>query len=153
VLGTPVADRITQVLTTARPAVPDIQERPIPGCTASTSHTSIAYTERLASAGVAPSVGSVGDAYDNALAESTIGLFKTELIKPRRPWRNVEQVEIATLEYIDWFNNRRLHSTAGDLPPAELEAAHDRVNGSSSPNRSTKPRSSPDTPGRFTRPR
>jgi putative transposase len=71
-------------------------------------------------------VGSVGDAYDNALAESTIGLFKTELIKPRGPWRTVEQVEIATREYVDWFNHRRLHRTAADLPPAELEAAHYR---------------------------
>ena len=93
---------------------------------AGSQYTSIAYTERLATAGVAPSVGSVGDAYDNALAESTIGLFKTELIKPKGPWRTVEQVEIATLEYVDWFNHRRLHSAAADLPPAELEAAHYR---------------------------
>jgi transposase InsO family protein len=89
-------------------------------------YTSIAFTERVAEAGAAPSVGSVGDAYDNALAETTIGLFKTELIKPRGPWRTVEQVEIATLEYVDWFNHRRLHSTCGDIPPAELEAAHYR---------------------------
>lgn len=93
---------------------------------AGSQYTSIAYTERLAAAGAAPSVGSVGDAYDNALAESTIGLFKTELIKLRGPWRTVEQVEIATLEYVDWFNHRRLHSAAGDIPPAELEAAHYR---------------------------
>ncbi|MFP5073242.1 IS3 family transposase, partial [Pseudonocardia nantongensis] len=83
---------------------------------AGAQYTSIAYTERLAVAGAAPSVGSVGDAYDNALAESTIGLFKTELIKPRGPWRTVEQVEIATLEYVDWFNHRRLHSAAADMP-------------------------------------
>ena len=70
-------------------------------------YTSIAFTERLAAAGVSPSVGTVGDAYDNALAESVIGLFKTELIKPRGPWRTAEQVEIATLEYVDWFNHRR----------------------------------------------
>jgi putative transposase len=93
---------------------------------AGSQYRSIAYTERLAAAGAAPSVGSVGDAYDNALAESTIGLFKTELIKPRGPWRTVEQVEIATLEYVDWFNHRRLHSAAADLPPAELETAHYR---------------------------
>ncbi len=93
---------------------------------AGSQYTSIAFTERLAEAGAAPSVGSVGDAYDNALAESTIGLFKTELIKPRAPWRTVEQVEIATLEWVDWFNHRRLHSTCGDIPPAELEAAHYR---------------------------
>ena len=60
------------------------------------------------------------------MAESTIGLFKTELIELRGPWRSVEQVEIATLEYVDWFNHRRLHSAAGDIPPAELEAAHYR---------------------------
>jgi putative transposase len=76
--------------------------------------------------GAAPSVGTVGDAYDNALAESTIGLFKTELIKPRGLWRTVEQVEIATLEYVDWFNHRRLYEVCGDIPPAELEAAHYR---------------------------
>ena len=93
---------------------------------AGSQYTSIAFTERLAEAGAAPSVGSVGDAYDNALAESLIGLFKTELIKPGGPWRTVEQVEIATLEYVDGFNHRRLFEACGDLPPAELEAAHSR---------------------------
>lgn len=91
-------------------------------------YTSIAFTERLAAAGVSPSVGTVGDAYDNALAESVIGLFKTELIKPRGPWRTAEQVEIATLEYVDWFNHRRLYETCGDIPPAELEDAYYRQN-------------------------
>jgi putative transposase len=71
-------------------------------------------------------VGSVGDAYDNALAESMIGLFKTELIKPGGPWRTVEQVEIACLEYVDWFNHRRLFEACGDIPPVELEHAHYR---------------------------
>ena len=89
-------------------------------------YTSIAFTERLAEAGIDPSVGSVGDAYDNALAESVIGLFKTELIRPGGPWRTVEQVEIATLEYADWFNHRRIYEACGDIPPAELEAAHYR---------------------------
>jgi putative transposase len=93
---------------------------------AGSQYTSIAYTERLADAGIDPSVGSVGDAYDNALAETVIGLFKTELIKPRGPWRTVEQVEIATLEYVDWFNHRRLYEACGDIPPAELEVAHYR---------------------------
>jgi putative transposase len=93
---------------------------------AGSQYTSIAFTERLAEAGIDPSVGSVGDAFDNALAESVIGLFKTELIKPRGPWRTVEQVEIATLEYVDWFNHRRLFEACGDIPPAELEAAHYR---------------------------
>jgi putative transposase len=87
---------------------------------------SIAFTQRLAEAGAAPSVGSVGDAYDNALAESMIGLFKTEMIKPGGPWRTVEQVEIATLEYVDWFNHGRPFEACGDIPPVELEHAHYR---------------------------
>ena len=84
---------------------------------------SIRYTERLEDAGIEPSVGSVGDSYDNALAESTIGLYKSELID-RQSWRSTEEVEIATLEYIDWFNHRRLHGSIGDVPPAEFEAAY-----------------------------
>ena len=95
---------------------------------AGSQYTSIAFTERLAAAGVQPSVGSVGDAYDNALAESVIGLFKTELIKPRGPWRTAEQVEIATLHYVDWFNRQRLFEACGDIPPAELEDAYYRQN-------------------------
>jgi putative transposase len=83
---------------------------------AGSQYTSIAFTERLAEAGIDPSVGSIGDAFDNALAESVIGLFKTELIKPRGPWRSVEQVEIATLEYVDWFNHRRLFQACGTHP-------------------------------------
>jgi putative transposase len=91
---------------------------------AGSQYTSVAFTERLAAAGVDASVGSVADAYDNALAESTIGLFKTELIKPQGPWRTCDQVEIATLEYADWYNHRRLHSGAADLPPAAFETLH-----------------------------
>ena len=91
-------------------------------------YTSIAFTDRLAAAGVQPSVGTVGDAYDNALAESVIGLYKTELIKPGGPWRTAEQVELATLGYVDWFNHRRLFEACGDIPPAELEAAYYRQN-------------------------
>jgi putative transposase len=91
---------------------------------AGAQYTSIALTERLAAAGATPSVGTVGDAYDNALAESVIGLYKTELIKPRGPWRTAEQVELATLEYVDWFNHRRLYESCGDVPPAELEEAY-----------------------------
>ena len=92
------------------------------------AYTSIAFTERLAAAGVSGSVGTVGDAYDNALAESVIGLFKTELIKPHGPWRTAEQVELATLEYVDWFNHQRLYEACGDIPPAELENAYYRPN-------------------------
>lgn len=91
---------------------------------AGAQYTSIRYTNRLADAGAAPSIGSIGDSYDNALAESTIGLYKTELIRRRGPWRGLDQVELATLEYIDWFNHRRLHSEIGDVPPAELEATY-----------------------------
>jgi putative transposase len=95
---------------------------------AGSQYTSIAFTGRLAAAGAQPSVGSVGDAYDNALAESVIGLFKTELIKPRGPWRTPEQVEVATLHYVDWFNHQRLFEACGDIPPAELETAYYRQN-------------------------
>lgn len=89
-------------------------------------YTSIAFTERLAAAGVDASVGAVGDALDNALAESVIGLFKTELIRRRGPWRTVDQVEAATLGWVDWFNHHRLLEVNGDLPPVELEQAHYR---------------------------
>jgi transposase InsO family protein len=87
-------------------------------------YLSIRYTERLAEAGAQPSVGSVGDSYDNALAESVIGLFKTEIIHHRGPWRSLEAVEYATLEWVDWFNHRRLLEPIGNIPPAELEAAY-----------------------------
>ena len=88
---------------------------------AGSQYTSIKFTERLAEAGAAPSVGTVGDAYDNALAESEIGLFKTELIKQRGPWRGIDQVELATLVWVDWHNHQRLHSACYDLPPVEYE--------------------------------
>ena len=91
---------------------------------AGSQYTSITYTERLAAAGIDASIGTVGDSYDNALAETINGLYKTELIKPRKPWRTVEQVELATAEWVDWFNHRRLYEHCGDLPPAELETAH-----------------------------
>ena len=84
-------------------------------------YTSVIYSERLATHGIAPLVGTVGDSFDNAMAESAIGLYKTELIRRHGPWRNPEQVEFATLEYIDWFNNRRLHGQIGYVPPAEFE--------------------------------
>lgn len=84
-------------------------------------YLSIRYTDRLAEAGIEPSVGSVGDSYDNALAESVIGLYKAELIHRRGPWRHSEQVEFKTLEWVDWFNNRRLLEPIGYVPPAEFE--------------------------------
>jgi putative transposase len=87
-------------------------------------YLSIVYTERLAEAGAVTSVGSRGDSYDNALAESVIGLYKAELITMRAPWRSIEDVELATLSWVHWWNNQRLHSAIGDLPPLEFEAAH-----------------------------
>jgi transposase InsO family protein len=89
-----------------------------------TQYLSMRYTDRLADAGIAPSVGSRGDSYDNALAESIIGLFKTEVIQRLGPWRNVEAVEFATLDWVDWFNTRRLLGPIGYLPPAEYEARY-----------------------------
>ena len=82
------------------------------------------YTDRLTDAGIEPSVGSRGDAYDNALAESVIGLFKTEVIRLKGPWRHLEAVEFATLDWVDWFNHRRLLEPIGDMPPAEYEARY-----------------------------
>jgi putative transposase len=84
-------------------------------------YVSIRYTERLAEAGIAASVGSVGDSYDNALAETINGLYKTELIKPRGPWRTLDAVEYATAEWLDWFNHTRLYEYCGDIPAVELE--------------------------------
>jgi transposase InsO family protein len=78
----------------------------------------------LAEAGIEPSVGSVGDSYDNALAETIIGLYKTELIYKEGPWRGMEQLELATLEWVDWFNNRRLFEPIGNIPPVEYEALY-----------------------------
>ena len=87
-------------------------------------YVSIKYTERLAEAGIEPSVGSVGDSYDNALAETINGLYKAEVIHRCGPWRSFEAVEFATLEWVDWFNNRRLLEPIGNMPPAEAEARY-----------------------------
>jgi putative transposase len=89
-----------------------------------TQYLSMRYTDRLADEGIAPSVGSRGDSYDNALAESVIGLFKTEIIHRRGPWRTLEAVEFATLDWVDWFNTRRLLEPIGYVPPAEYEARY-----------------------------
>ena len=89
-------------------------------------YLSIRYSERLADAGMESSVGSRGDSYDNALAETINGLYKTEVIHKRGPWRTVDEVEYATLEWVDWFNNRRLLEPIGNIPPAELEEAYYR---------------------------
>jgi putative transposase len=86
--------------------------------------TSIRFTERLAEAGIQPSVGAVGSSYDNALAETINGLYKTELIKPRKPWRTTDDVELATAQWVHWFNHCRLYEYCGDIPPADLETAY-----------------------------
>jgi transposase InsO family protein len=84
-------------------------------------YLSIKYSERLAEEGVVPSVGSVGSSYDNALAETINGLYKTEVIRKRGPWKNLESVEYETLKWVDWFNNRRIFEPIGNIPPAEFE--------------------------------
>jgi len=89
-------------------------------------YLSIRYTERLAEVGIESSVGSTGDSYDNALAETINGLYKTEVIRRRGPWRHIDDVEYATLEWVDWFNHRRLLEPIGNVPPAELEQAYYR---------------------------
>ena len=89
-----------------------------------TQYLSMRYTQRLVDAAIAPSVGSRGDSYDNALAESVIGLFKAEVIRRKGPWRSVEAVEFATLAWVDWFNHRRLLEPIGYIPPAECEARY-----------------------------
>ena len=86
-------------------------------------YLSMRYTDRLVDAGIAPSVGSQGDAYDNALAESVIGLYKTEVIRRKGPWRSLEAVEFATLTWVDWFNTRRLLGPLGDMPTSRVRSA------------------------------
>jgi len=87
----------------------------------SAQYLSIKYTERLADAGIDPSVGTVGDSYDNALAESIMGLFKTEVTKLLGPWKSMGQLEWETLKWVDWYNTKRLHSAIGYVPPQEAE--------------------------------
>ena len=87
-------------------------------------YLAIRYSERLGEAGVNSSVGSQGDAYDNAMAESVTGLFKTEVIRRRGPWKNIDAVEYAVLEWVDWFNTRRILEPIGNIPPAEFEKAY-----------------------------
>ena len=104
----------------ARPRLPLDKQKGVRGG----QYLSIRHTERLAAAGIEPSVGSVGDSYDNALAETVIGLFKTEVIRRRGPWRSLEAIELATLDWVDWLNNRRLLEPVGNVPPAEAETRY-----------------------------
>jgi len=91
---------------------------------AGSQYTSFAFTAHLIEAGIDASIGTVGDALDNALMESQIGLYKTELIKPRKPWKGLADVEVATAEWVDWFNHQRLHTAIGHIPPAEHETSY-----------------------------
>ena len=100
---------------------------------AGSQYSAVRYGERLAEAGIVPSIGSVGDSYDNALAESTIGLFKTELVEWHGPWRTCTEVELAVLQYINWFNTARLHGELDHCPPAEYEQAYYRSNPAATP--------------------
>jgi putative transposase len=93
---------------------------------AGSQYTAIRFTDRLIEIGARPSIGSIGDSYDNAMAESVIGLYKTELVWAQGPWRTSEELELATLLYVEWFNTRRIHSEIGDRPPAEHESDHYR---------------------------
>lgn len=112
-----VLDALEQALHARRPT-----ESLIHHSDRGSQYVSIRYTERLSEAGIEPSVGSVGDSYDNALAESVIGLFKTEVIHRLGPWKSFEAVEYKTLEWVDWFNQQRLLEPIGNIPPAEAEA-------------------------------
>jgi putative transposase len=115
-----VLDALEQALHERKPVSGDLVHHSDRGV----QYVSIRYTERLTEAGLVPSVGSVGDSYDNALAETINGLYKAEVIHRRGPWRSLEAVEYATLEWVDWFNNRRLLEPIGHVPPAEAEAAY-----------------------------
>ena len=114
-----VLDALEQALHARRPIAGGLVHHSDRGV----QYVSITYTERLVDAGIVPSVGSVGDSYDNALAETINGLYKTEVIRRQGPWRSLEAVEIATLTWVDWFNHRRLLEPIGFVPPAEAEAA------------------------------
>jgi putative transposase len=108
------------VVVPSTPSLLGVLRRPLePG-----QYLSIRYTERLAQAGAVTSVGSRGDSDDNALAETIIGRYKTELVRRRGPWKGIDQVEYATLEWVDWFNHRRLLEPIGQVPPAEFEATY-----------------------------
>jgi putative transposase len=119
-----VLDTLEHAIWTRRQAGVDDLTGLVHHTDAGSQYVSFAFTERLIQAGVDPSVGSVGDAYDNALAESQIGLYKAELIRPEGPWRGVEHVELETLNWVDWFNHERPHEALTDLTPVAAEELH-----------------------------
>ncbi len=118
-----VLDALEQALYARQPAGQELIHHSDRG----SQYLSIRYTDRLTEAGIEPSVGSKGDSYDNALAETINGLYKTELIYPRGPWKTRESVEIATLQWVHWFNHQRLLEPIGYIPPAEAEAQYWRL--------------------------
>jgi putative transposase len=119
-----VLDAIEQaIFTRQREGVFDLKEV-VHHTDRGSQYTSIRFTERLAEAGIQPSVGAVGSSYDNALAETINGLYKTELINPHKPWRTIDEVEYATAQWVHWFNHHRLYEHCGDIPPVELERAY-----------------------------
>lgn len=122
-------DRVANGPVATRPRRPPCRGRLVHPSDAGSQFTSVSFAETLALEGIAASIGSIGDAYDNALAESTIGLFKNEAIRDGSPFRTgalrtIDDVEWITTDWVDWHNARRLHSTIGDIPPDELEAAY-----------------------------
>ena len=118
---------------------------------AGSQFTSVRYGERLAELGAVPSIGTVGDSYDNALAETVIGLYKTELIRgtDQGPWKTIEDVELATLGWVHWYNSERLHGYLDDVPPVEYEEAH-QAQFATSAQIGNQKNESPSNPGRFT---
>ena len=163
--GPPTTSRPSHTPSTTGPARPSDGRHP-PRCSKSNyahstkpvlqrpielaQYVSIRHTERLAHAGIAASVGSVGDSYDNALAESINGLYKTELIRPRGPWRTADAVEYATAEWVDWFNHRRLYEYCGDIPRSKPRTTT-TLKQQPSHRPSCHETESPDSPGRFSR--
>ena len=111
---------------------------------AGTQYTAIRYAARLLEAGALASIGSVGDSYDNALAESVIGLYKTECVHHEGPWRGVDDLELATSSWVHWFNHQRLHSSLGHVPPVEYETAHHPTIGAATPTASPTPETAHD---------
>jgi transposase InsO family protein len=132
IVGWAMRERMTKELVIDALRMAWFRRRPAPGLIHHSdrgSHLSIRYSERQAQIGAQPSVGSVGDSYDNALAETIIGLYKSEVIHRRGPWRGIDEVEYGTLEWVDSFNHRRLLEPIGNIPPAELEATYHQTSG------------------------
>jgi putative transposase len=120
-----VLDTIERGLHTRDYRQPDGESKLVHHSDAGSQYTSFRFTQHLIDSGVDASIGTVGDALDNALAESLIGLYKTELIKPRGPWHTMKEVDVATAAWVDWYNNRRLHGACQGRPPVEFETLYE----------------------------